>query len=127
MNYDFESLYPQKKFQNKWTTHQDELLEILKRDISHEGVKKLLDVIESLNYNQQTAAMLLGLSCHLHGLKFSVGGSKKNAYKPTIYDTFNSILYLVSLESDLNLDLSDLKKKLSENKLNQQAQIIGFG
>jgi len=127
INHDFEYLYPRRNFQNKWNLHHTELVEILKRDIAHDGVKTVLERAESINSNRGIAGILLGLSCHLHGLKYSYGESKKNVYKPTICDTFNSILLIISQESNVELEFKKFTKQLVEKKMNQQALIIGFG
>lgn len=127
MNCDFDSLYPQRNFPYEWNKYQADLLDILKRDVTHEVVKNRLDIVQSLKFNQQVAVILLGLSCHLHGLKFSAGDTKKNPYKPTTYDTFNSILLIASQESDLELDLNNYHKQLFDKNMTQQVIIIGFG
>lgn len=120
-------MYPQRNFQNDWVKYQPELLDILIRDVTHDGVKNLLEEIQTLTYNQQTAAILLGISCHLHGLKFSLGDAKKSAYKATIFDTFNSILFMISQESDLELELNNYHQQLYEKNMTQQVIVIGFG
>ncbi|KAL7024906.1 hypothetical protein ACKWTF_013246 [Chironomus riparius] len=128
INYDFDHLYPQRHFQHKWNLLQAELIEILKRDIVHDGVKYIMEKLESVTSNQKVAGILLGLSCHLHGLKHSYGGeSKKTVYKPTICDTFSSILLIVSQQSNVEIEFKNYTKQLLEKKMNQQALIIGFG
>lgn len=85
-----------------------------------------MDRINDVSNNRKILAILLGLSCHLHGTKHSFG-EKKNIYKPTIYDTFNSLILIISQESQLDVEWKKYSDELKEKNLTQQAIIIAFG
>lgn len=56
---DFIYLHPGKDFINKWMQLQDQTLEILKKDVTQEGIKNKLINIHELTFNQSMVVMLL--------------------------------------------------------------------
>lgn len=112
-------------FKEEWKSGENELIFILKRDLTKEQANNIFS--DDSNSNQKMSQLLCGLNAVLFSATVKLENKKVQKYRATMQDSFKSFFLICPTENSMESKISEWRNTANNSGFKIQVIIVAFG